>query len=209
MVDMKRLLNSGERFRHRMILVSCSSVRNSESTALLTTEIKALELIFDEDSGATCRTRVPDDGSLGVSVFNGMLTKLVPTSTTAAASAAALASKSASIAAMARFSEDSCPVHLQLQSKWTAIGLLLDRLKLFFVLCFRIGAGAITNSVRTQCNDDALYADSCADRHSVDEAATMRPRSPSTAQFEQIPMGAAIQMKISQHVEREFFCFAK
>jgi hypothetical protein len=133
----------------------------------------------------------------------------VPTSTTAAASAAALASIAASIAAMARFYEDSCPVRLKLQSKWTAIGLLLDQLKLFFVLRFHIGVGTITNKVRTQRNDDALCADSCADRHLVDESTTMGPRSPSTAQFEQIPMRAAIRMKITQHVEREFSYSAK
>jgi hypothetical protein len=144
---------------------------------------------------------------LGSDGFIGMLAQLVPTSTTAAASAAALESKSASIAAMARFSAVSRTV----RSKWTAIGLLLDRPKLFFVLRFRIGVGAITNSVRTQRNGDVLCVSIvCADRHSLDETTgTMGLRSPSTAQFEQKPMRAAIRTKISRYVDSELSCIAK
>jgi hypothetical protein len=60
---------------------------------------------------------------------------------------------------MARFSVVPSPLASEFRSKWTAIVLLLDRLKLLFVLRFGIGVGAIANSVRTQRNDDVLCAD--------------------------------------------------
>jgi hypothetical protein len=175
--------------------------------ALLATKIRALESIFNEDLGATGRTRVPDSGWLGADAFKGMLSQLVPTSTTAAASV----SKSASIAAMTRFSAVSCPVRSQLRSKWTAIGLLLDWLKLFFFLRFRIGVGAITNSVRTQRNDDVVLCVPivCANWYLVDKTSTMGLPSPISAQFEQTPMRAAIRTKIYRYVDSEFSCFTK
>ncbi len=47
------------------------------------------------------------------------------------------------------------------------------------------------------------------DKNSVDKTSTMGLRSPSTAQFEQNPMRAAIRTKISRYVDSEFSCFAK
>jgi hypothetical protein len=124
----------------------------------LATKKSALESIFDGDSDATGNSRTPDSGSMGAdgSLNKGMLTQLVPISTTAATSAAAPASKSASIAAMAQFSVVSRPLRSRFGSKWTCIGLLIDRPILFFFLHFGIGVGAITNDIWTWRNDDVL-----------------------------------------------------
>ena len=49
----------------------------------------------------------------------------------------------------------------------------------------------------------------CAHRHSVDETRTMGLRSPSTAQFEQNLMRAAIRTKISRHCDSKISCLGK
>jgi hypothetical protein len=49
----------------------------------------------------------------------------------------------------------------------------------------------------------------CDDTNSVDETRTMGLRSPSTAQFEQLKVRAAIRTKISRRCDSEICCLAK